>query len=53
MKMCKCDVGHMSLTKMSATSIYGKNLQIYLSSPEPVDGLPRILIYSIWELGPS
>ena len=42
--------GHM--TKMAATSIYGKNL-LKSSSPEPEGRLPWDLVCSIGDVGPT
>ena len=44
MKIYQLDAGHM--VKMTAMSIYGKNLQKY-SSPEPACQFPRNLVCSI------
>ena len=44
------NLGHM--TKMAATSIYGKTTQ-KSSSPEPVGRFPRNLVCSIGDFSPS
>ena len=49
-KFCARHLGHM--TKMAATSIYGKNPS-KSSSPKPAGRFPRNLVCSIWDSSPS